>query len=79
MSISEQQLSSGPEIVPKRRWRRRKPPATWSVVVIDMFNYMDSEDGEETVEGFLRPEDAIDYARRRMRSSLEEQRVSARV
>jgi hypothetical protein len=54
-----------------------QPPATWSVRVLDMFNYMDSEDGEETVAGFLQPEDAIEYARRRMRSSLEEQRPSA--
>ena len=50
---------------------------TWSVLVIDMFHYMDPEEGERTVEGFQRPEDAIEYARRRMRSSLEECRPSA--
>jgi hypothetical protein len=50
---------------------------TWSVLVIDMFHYMDPEEGERTVEGFLQPEDAIEYARRRMRSSLEESRPSA--
>lgn len=50
---------------------------TWSVLVIDMFHYMDPEEGEQTVEGFLRPEDAIEYARRRMRSSLEACRSSA--
>jgi hypothetical protein len=50
---------------------------TWSVLVIDMFHYMDPEDGEQTVEGFLRTEDAIEYARRRMRSSLEACRPSA--
>jgi hypothetical protein len=49
----------------------------WSVLVIDMFHYMDPEEGEQTVEGFLRSEDAIEYARRRMRSSLEESRPSA--
>lgn len=50
---------------------------TWSVLVIDMFHYMDPEEGEQTVDGFLRPEGAIEYARRRMRSSLEECRPSA--
>ena len=53
-----------------------KPPATWSVLVLDMFNYMDSE-GEHTVTGFQRPEDAIEYARRRVRSSVEEMRPTA--
>lgn len=50
---------------------------TWQVLVIDMFHYMDPEEGEHTVSGFLRPEDAIEYARRRMRSSLEELRPEA--
>lgn len=50
---------------------------TWSVLVLDMFNYMDPEDGEYTVTGFQRPEDAIEYARRRVRSSVEEMRPSA--
>ena len=50
---------------------------TWSVLLIDMFHYMDPEEGERTVEGFLRPEDAVEYARRRMRSSLEACRPSA--
>jgi hypothetical protein len=27
-------------------------PKTWSVLVLDMFNYMDPEDGEQLVEGF---------------------------
>lgn len=50
---------------------------TWSVLVIDMFHYMDPEDGERLVAGFLNPEDAIEYARRRTRSSVEECRPSA--
>lgn len=50
---------------------------TWSVLVIDMFHYMDPEDGERLVTGFLHPEDAIEYARRRTRSSVEECRPSA--
>lgn len=50
---------------------------TWAVLVIDMFHYMDPEEGERLVEGFLRPEDAIEYARRRTRSSLEECRPNA--
>lgn len=50
---------------------------TWSVLVIDMFHYMDPEDGERLVTGFLSPEDAIEYARRRTRSSVEESRLSA--
>lgn len=54
-----------------------KTDRTWSVLVIDMFHYMDPEEGEQMVDGFLRPEVAIEYARRRMRSSLEECRPSA--
>ena len=50
----------------------------WSVLVLDMFNYMDPEDGEFLVEGFGSPEAAIEYARRRTRDSLEEQRPDAR-
>lgn len=50
---------------------------TWSVLVIDMFHYMDPEDGERLVTGFLNPEDAIEYSRRRTRSSVEECRPSA--
>jgi hypothetical protein len=50
---------------------------TWSVLVIDMFHYMDPEDGERVVTGFLNPEDAIEYARRRTRSSVEESRPNA--
>lgn len=50
---------------------------TWSVLVIDMFHYMDPEEGEKMVEGFRCAEGAIEYARRRMRSSLEECRPSA--
>lgn len=50
---------------------------TWSVLVIDMFHYMDPEDGERLVTGFLNPEDAIEYARRRTRSSVEECRPGA--
>jgi hypothetical protein len=49
---------------------------TWSVLVIDMFAYMDSG-SEFTVSGFQRPEDAIEYARRRVRSSVEEMRPTA--
>lgn len=50
---------------------------TWSVLVIDMFHYMDPEDGERLVTGFLNPEDAIEYARRRTRSTVEESRPNA--
>lgn len=57
---------------------RDKPTAsTWSVLVIDMFHYMDPEDGERLVTGFLKAEDAIEYARRRTRSSVEECRPNA--
>lgn len=51
--------------------------STWSVLVIDMFHYMDPEEGERLVTGFLTPEDAIEYARRRTRSSVEESRPGA--
>jgi hypothetical protein len=50
---------------------------TWSVLVLDLFNYMAGEGGEYTVTGFQRPEEAIEYARRRLRSSVEEMRPSA--
>jgi hypothetical protein len=50
---------------------------TWSVLVIDMFHYMDPEEGERLVTGFLKEEDAVEYARRRTRSSVEECRPSA--
>lgn len=50
---------------------------TWSVLVIDMFHYMDPEEGERLVTGFLKKEDAIEYARRRTRSSVEECRPGA--
>lgn len=50
---------------------------TWSVLVIDMYHYMDPEDGERLVTGFLTPEDAIEYARRRTRSTVEEARPGA--
>jgi hypothetical protein len=50
---------------------------TWSVQVIDMFNYMDPEDGERLVQGFESSEAAIEYARRRTRDSLEELRSSS--
>jgi hypothetical protein len=50
---------------------------TWAVLVIDMFHYMDPEEGERLVTGFLNPESAIEYARRRTRSSVEECRPSA--
>jgi hypothetical protein len=52
-------------------------PKTWSVLVLDMFNYMDPEDGEQLVEGFESLEAANEYARRRVRSSVEEMRPTA--
>jgi hypothetical protein len=42
-----------------------------------MFNYMDPEEGQQVVEGFESPEAAIEYARRRMRRSLEAQRPAS--
>ena len=62
---------------PAMETQEKSTGRTWSVLVIDMFHYMDPEEGEQTVEGFLRPEVAIEYARRRMRSSLEACRPSA--
>lgn len=56
---------------------QEKSATTWSVLVLDMFNYMDPG-GEFTVTGFQRPEDAIEYARRRVRSSVEEMRPTAK-
>lgn len=50
---------------------------TWSVLVIDMYHYMDPEEGERLVTSFLTPEGAIEYARRRTRSSVEESRPGA--
>ena len=50
---------------------------SWSVIIIDMFHYMDPEEGEYEVTGFTCPEDAIEYARRRVWSSVEECRPSA--
>lgn len=58
--------------------QEKSKETTWSVVVIDMYHYMDPEDGERIIEGFLRQEDAIEYARRRTRCSLEEQRSGAK-
>lgn len=45
----------------------------YSVVVIDMFHYM-GDDANTTVDGFATLELAREYARRRTRDSLEEQR-----
>jgi hypothetical protein len=42
-----------------------------------MFNYLDPEEGRQVVEGFESPEAAIEYARRRMRRSLEAQRLAS--
>jgi hypothetical protein len=56
---------------------REEATKFWSVLVVDMFNYLDPEEGRQVVEGFESPEAAIEYARRRMRGSLEEQRPSA--
>jgi hypothetical protein len=49
----------------------------WQVKVVDMFNYMDPEEGGRLVQGFESPEAAIEYARRRTRDSLEELRSSS--
>ena len=54
-----------------------KPATTWSVLVLDMFNYMDAG-SERLVQGFESPESAIEYARRRVRSSVEEMRPTAK-
>lgn len=48
-------------------------PATFSVRVLDLFHYMD-EDAERVISGFATLELAREYARRRTRDSLEEQR-----
>lgn len=49
----------------------------WSVVVIDMYHYQDPEEGELIVGGFPTAAAAIEYARRRMRSTVEECRPGA--
>jgi hypothetical protein len=48
----------------------------WSVCVIDMFNYQES-DGEFEVTGFADEAAATEYARRRTRDSLEHLREKA--
>ena len=50
----------------------QKPPG-FSVLVLDMYHYMDPEE-EETVAGFATIELAREYAKRRTRDSLEQQR-----
>ena len=46
-----------------------------AVAVLDMFNYMDDE-GAMLVDGFPSAEIAKEYARRRMRDSVEELRAA---
>lgn len=53
----------------KPKWR----PGNFCVRVLDMFHYMDEEE-EIEVDGFATRELAREYARRRTRDSLEEQR-----
>jgi hypothetical protein len=53
----------------KPKWR----PGNFYVRVLDMFHYMDEEE-EIEVDGFATRELAREYARRRTRDSLEEQR-----
>lgn len=45
----------------------------YSVLIIDMAHYREP-DGESTISGFATEEEAIDYARRRVRDSLAELR-----
>jgi hypothetical protein len=54
------------------RMRASSPPS-FQVLVIDMSHYAD-EESEMTVSGFPTREEAIDYARLRLRSSMEELR-----
>jgi hypothetical protein len=48
-------------------------PASFQVLVIDMAHYADG-DSEIIISGFPNREEAIDYARRRLRDSIEELR-----
>lgn len=53
---------------------QERPPAVFfHVLVIDMAHYADPQ-SEVSVSGFPTREEAIDYARRRVRDSLEELR-----
>ncbi len=47
---------------------------SYSVIVCDMFHFADDENHEIIVPGFPTAETAIEYARRRLRYTLEEQR-----
>jgi hypothetical protein len=53
--------------------KRQSFPASFQVLVMEMSHYAD-DDGESTVSGFPNREEAIEYARRRLRDSLEELR-----
>ena len=48
---------------------------SYSVIVCDMFHFADDPEHEIEVPGFSTTETAIEYARRRLRNSLEEQRT----
>ncbi|HET6385657.1 MAG TPA: hypothetical protein VFJ58_19875 [Armatimonadota bacterium] len=48
---------------------------TWTVLIIDMNRYRDPEGGERLVGGFPDRDLAIEFARRRVRSSVEELRA----
>lgn len=48
----------------------------FAVVVLDMFHYQDPEE-EQTISGFPTLEIAREYARRRTRDSVEEQRTES--
>ena len=53
---------------------RAKHIEKFAVVVIDMFNYMEP-DGRMLIDGFPSFEDAKEYAKRRMRNSIEQLRT----
>ena len=52
---------------------QKRLAASFRVLLIDMAHYAD-EEGERTVSGFASRDAAIEYARRRVRDSLEELR-----
>jgi hypothetical protein len=55
---------------------RASSAAPFQVLLIDMSHYAD-EGNEKTISGFATREEAIDYARRRVRDSIEELRKPA--
>ena len=67
---SEQPASAASNCTPR-------PEKTYGVMVFDMFHYMDEEENSY-VGGFPTLEQAKEYARRRTRDSLEEQRPQSK-